>query len=115
MMYAIHICLAAEDIDREKTTTHLGGWDLYADRGKFLEAVEERGFSFPSGASVLNDSRFRVYLSVPGRPKLTGVYYVGGWFDEGLVHLEWDDDQDHIVPRRREAILATRHKILISG
>jgi len=110
-MDAIHICLSEVDIDREKTNTEFGGWDLYAASKKFVKAVEKQGFASPAGAAQTTDSRFRVYLRVTGRPKLTGVYYVGGWLDVGQVHLSWDDEQGYLVPRRREAVLATKAKL----
>jgi len=82
---------------------------------KFLWVVKECGFPSPFAVGI-NDSGFRVYLNVQGRPELTAVYYVVGWLEGGLVRLDRDPDQDHIVPRRKEAILATKRKnSLISG
>lgn len=134
MMHAIHICLRAADIsdafDRGKLPRDSGlhsrrGWDLYVNSVKFLWVVKECGFPSPyvkHATAVTNvqvvgqDRRFRVYLNVQGRPELTAVYYVVGWLEGGLVRLDRDPDQDHIVPRRKEAILATKRKnSLISG
>ena len=84
--------------------------DLCADSGEFVQAIMRAGFDSPVAAAGVTDSRFRLFLKIPGQPELTGVYYVSGWLDRGAVHLSWDDDQEHIVPRRREAILATRAK-----
>jgi hypothetical protein len=85
--------------------------DVLANSDEFNQAVRRAGYESPTAAAGITDSRFRLFLKVPGKPELTGVYYVSGWRDEGVVHLTWDDeDQEHIIPRRREAIMATRAK-----
>ncbi len=108
MMDAIHIELLPqmlEPFDEEDKDK-----DIWADSEEFTQAVMRAGFPAPTGAAGVTDSRFRLFLKVPGKPELSGVYYVGGWQDKGTVSLSWDDDQVHIVPRRREAIMATRAK-----
>jgi hypothetical protein len=67
------------------------------------------GYDCPVGASPITDSRFRIFLKIPGLSEYNGVYYVRG-FEDGTVSLDWDLDQEHIMPRRREAIMATKAK-----
>lgn len=115
MMHAVHIELLPQMLEHATTVFE----DILANSDEFNQAVMRAGYNSPTAAAGITDSRFRLFLKVPGKPELTGVYYVSGWRDEGVagwrdegvVHLTWDDeDQEHIIPRRREAIMATRAK-----
>jgi len=108
MMDAVHIELLEEMLDELETNTSDG---LCADSEEFSKAVLRAGFQPPIADAGSTDSRFRMFLTVEGKPELTGVYYVSGWRDSGIVHLSCDPDQVHIVPKRREAVLATRRKL----
>lgn len=68
---------------------------LYVDSINFQLACGDS----PSGAAGITDSRYRVHLTVEGWPELGGIYYVGGWLDEGLCGLDRDE-----TLTRREAI-----------
>ena len=108
MMEAIYLELLPQilGLEREWLETK----DIWVDTGEFRQALMRAGYNCPTGAAPSTDSRFRLFLKVPGRPELTGVYYVGGYQDKGTVSLDWDPDQGHIIPRRREAIKATQAK-----
>ncbi len=113
MMDAIHIELFDTVFDElvMNTSRRMGftSEDLYANSDEFETAVNRAGFRTPIAAAPITDSRFRLYLKVPGFPKLTGVYYVSGWADSrGTVSLSRDPEQGYIVPKRREAIMATK-------
>ena len=108
MMYAIHIMLLEEMLDELETNTTD---NVCANSDAFERAVNRAGFMTPIAAAPTTDSRFRLYLKVSGYPNLTGVYYVSGWADRGTVSLSWDPEQGYIVPKRREAVLATRRKL----
>ena len=115
MMEAVHIELFEHMIDTFRPGVlepqDPRNRDIWANTSEFRQAVMRAGFDGgPTGAASSTDSRFRLFLKVPGKPGLRGVYYVSGYQDEGLVSLCWDHDQGHIVPRRREAIMATRAK-----
>lgn len=69
--------------------------NLYVDTINFRLVCGET----PSGATGIADFRYRVLLTVENWPELDGVYYVGGWLDEGLCALERDD-----TLTRREAV-----------
>jgi hypothetical protein len=115
MMDAIHISIGAGSVKEPGKSVGFGGtgaWGIHVDSKTFNRAVERQGFSSPAGAAQVTESRFRVNLTIAERPDLNGVYYVGGWLDEGLVSLVWDDlSQGYLVPRRREAVLATKAKL----
>jgi hypothetical protein len=115
MMHAIHIELLPQMIEslHEEATAKgvkTGDKDVWANSEEFTQAVMRAGFECPLGAAGVTDSRFRLFLKIPGKQEFNGVYYVSGWHDKGTVSLSWDPDQEHIVPRRREAIMATRAK-----
>jgi len=75
------------------------GKGVYLDSSIFVAAC---GTS-PTGAADTTDSRYRVNLTVDGWERLNGIYYVGGWLDEGLCGLERDPGRT-----RREAVLAQK-------
>ncbi len=106
MMDAIYIELLPQMLGHGDLDTK----DIWVDTDEFRQALMRVGYNCPQAAASSTDSRFRLFLKVPGRPLLAGVYYVGGYRDEGKVSLDWDPDQGHIVPRRREAIKATKAK-----
>ena len=111
MMEAIHIELLPqmlESADEEGLRT--GDKEISANTGEFRQALMRAGYDCPTAAAPTTDSRFRLFLKIPGKSEFNGVYYVGGYRDAGFVSLSWDPDQEHIVPRRREAIRATRAK-----
>ena len=117
MMDAIHIELSQDLLTNRSPVTGdlcLWGRDLWVNRDKFFQVVRGAGFQSPKGSAQDNWDRFRLFVRVPGKPGMRGVYYVGGYRDDGpncgVVHLYWDEDQGHVVPRRREAIMATRAK-----
>jgi len=86
---------------------------IHIDREAFTKALVRQGFHLsPSGASQKTESRFRMHITISDRPDVTGVYYVVGWLDEGVVSLGRDDEQGYLVPRRREAVLVTKRKKL---
>ncbi|MGR3295393.1 MAG: hypothetical protein ACUZ8A_04085 [Candidatus Bathyanammoxibius sp.] len=108
MMDAIHIELFAQMVENEMVMDRTK--DIWVNSEEFVQAVMRAGFPSPTAAANITDGRFRMFLKVKGKPDLTGVYYVSGWQDMGTVGLSWDDDQGHVVPRRREAVMATRAK-----
>lgn len=109
VMDAIHIRLIAADIENED-------WRgeeccIWLKSITLTRAI--RGFGAANGpvaATQGTRTRFRVALTVAGSPELAGVYFVGGWTDNGLVFLDRDQVQEFVIPRRREAVLATRAK-----
>lgn len=114
-MHAVHIELLPqmlESHDEEITASgrKTGDKQISVYTGSFRQALGRAGYDCPTGASANSDSRFRLFLKIPGLSGYNGVYYVGGYNDEGTVSLDWDLDQGHIIPRRREAIMATRAK-----
>ncbi len=111
MMDAVYIELLPQMLEvAEIQSVRSVGKDIRADTGEFRQALMRAGYNCPIAAAPITDSRFRLFLKVPGKSELNGVYYVGGYADNGRVSLDWDPDQGHIVPRRREAIMATRAK-----
>jgi hypothetical protein len=108
MMDAFYLELLPQMLERATTVFE----NIVAYSDEFEQAVMRAGYEIPLVASSgMADSRFRLFLKVPGRQELTGVYYVSGWGDKGTVNLSWDDEeQGHILIRRREAIMATRAK-----
>lgn len=73
-----------------------GGRGLYINSQTFVAAC---GCS-PTAAAITTDSRYRINLTVDGWDELNGIYYVGGWSDEGLCGVERDNERT-----RREAIV----------
>lgn len=115
MMHAVHIELLPqmlESYDEEITPSgrKTGDKQIAVYTAEFRQAIMRAGYDCPTGASPITDSRFRLFLKIPGLSGYNGVYYVGGYQDKGTVSLDWDLDQEHIIPRRREAIMATRAK-----
>lgn len=96
MMEAKSITLPCSAVALE---TRLGEIDplktLYVNTFAFLAAVQ----CSPTAAAGCTDSRYRVLLTVVGREDLNGIYFVGGWNDEGLCGLDRET-----VLTRREAI-----------
>ena len=111
MMDAITIELFPQMLEYATTVFE----DIRAYSDEFTQAVHRAGYETPIAAAGITDSRFRLFLRVPGRQELTGVYYVAGWADKGTVSLSWDPHQDFLMPRRREAIMATRAKNRAEG
>jgi hypothetical protein len=114
-MHAIHLELLPqmlEDYAEEQTKSGRKTGDKYISvyTAEFRTELMRAGYEVPTAASPITDSRFRIFLKIPGLSQYNGVYYVGGYQDQGTVSLDWDLDQEHIVPRRREAILATKAK-----
>ncbi len=114
-MHAIHLELLPQMLEyaKEETTKagrKTGDKEISASTGEFRQALMRVGYDCPTGAAPSTDSRFRMFLKIPGKPEFNGVYYVCGYRDAGFVSLSWDPDQEHIVPRRREAVMATRAK-----
>ena len=113
VMDAIHIRMTAGEIESEQ-------WDaddlccIWVKTTAFSKAVggptPGSGGRARTAATQGNRFRFRVAVTVAGSPELAGVYFVGGWTDNGLVFLDRDEVQDFAIPRRREAVLATRAK-----
>ena len=106
MMEAVYIELLPQMLEHATTVFE----DIIADGPEFIQVVRRAGYPPPTAAAASTDSRFRLFLKVPGRQELNGVYFVGGWRDKGTVSLSWDPHQDYLMPRRREAIMATRAK-----
>ncbi len=106
MMDAVYIELLPQMLEHATTVFE----DIRVFSDEFIQAVQRTGYEIPTAAAASTDSRFRLFLKVPGRQELNGVYYVGGWSDKGTVSLSWDPHQDYLMPRRREAIMATRAK-----
>jgi hypothetical protein len=114
-MHAIHLELlphVLKDFAEEQTKDgrKTGDKHISVYTEDFRRELMRVGYDTPTGASPITDSRFRIFLKIPGLSQYNGVYYVGGYQDKGTVSLDWDLDQEHIVPRRREAIMATRAK-----
>jgi hypothetical protein len=115
MMEAIHLELLPQMLEYAKEETHedgrkTGDKEISAATGEFRQELMRAGYDCPTGAASSTDSRFRLFLKIPGQPEFNGVYYVSRYRDSGHVSLSWDPDQVHIIPRRREAIMATRAK-----
>ncbi len=111
MMNAITIALLPQMLEHATTVFE----DIRAYSDEFIQAVQRAGYEIPTADAPTTDSRFRLFLKVPGRQELNGVYYVSGWSDKGTVGLTWDPHQDFLMPRRREAIMATRAKNRAEG
>jgi hypothetical protein len=115
MMDAIYIELLAQMLEWSGEETRANGSktgdkEIRAFSDEFVQAIQRAGYETPTAAAASTDSRFRFFLRVRGKPELSGVYYVSGWADRGTVSLSWDPHQDMLMPRRREAIMATRAK-----
>lgn len=115
VMHAVHIELLPqmlESHDEEITASgrKTGDKQISVYIEEFRQAIMRVGYDCPTAASPITDSRFRLFLKIPGLSEYNGVYYVSGYLDKGTVHLDWDLDQEHIIPRRHEAIMATRAK-----
>ena len=113
VMDAIHIRLTAGEIESEQW----GADELCCIWVKTINFSRAVGGPTPGSggrpriaAAQGTRTRFRVALTVAGSPELGGVYFVGGWTDKGFVCLDRDEVQDFAIPRRREAVLATRAK-----
>lgn len=115
-MDAIYIRITAVDIEKEEHSRY--GKCIWLKIPQFSEAIishtRKQGQSgpvdIPRAASQATKTRFRISLTVEGRRDLGGVYFVGGYTDNGLVFLDRDKVQDFLIPRRREAISATMAK-----
>jgi hypothetical protein len=115
MMDAVYIELLPQMLvsAKEETTASgrkTGDKEIWAYSEEFTQALMRAGYECPTATAGSTDSRFRLFLKVPGRRELSGVYYVSGWIDRGEVSLSWDPHQDFLMPRRREAVMATRAK-----
>jgi hypothetical protein len=118
MMYAIHITLPVATMMKASAmsaTFPLVLERFHANSNEFLAEIAKQGFQSPEGSAqasvvgnVVLESRFRVFLTVPNRPEIRGVYYVTEWSSRGLVSICLDKEQGFVVPRRREAVLARR-------
>ncbi len=113
-MDAIHIELLDQMFDKLETNT---SDELCVDGEEFVQALGRADYASPVAADGNTDSRFRLFLKVPGFPELGGVYYISGWHvninqnnSRGIVCLSWDAEQGYIDPQRREAVMATRCK-----
>jgi len=116
MMDAISIELLPqmiESADEEVTAngTKTGDKEISVDTGEFRQELMRVGYECPTAAAPTTDSRFRLFLKIPSKSEFNGVYYVSGYRDAGFVSLSWDPRQDYLMPRRREAIMATRAKL----
>ncbi len=108
-MHAIHLELLPQMLE-DHAEEQTGDKYISVRTAEFRTALMRAGYNCPTAASPITDSRFRIFLTIPGLSEYNGVYYVGGYQDKGTVSLDWDLDQEHIVPRRREAVMATRAK-----
>ena len=107
-MEAIPACVNSENVVA-------GSAGLLVKSRAFKEAIKPYHIGAgPIAEASTSAERYRVFLTVNDMPKLTGIYYVSGWLDEGYVHLNRDDDQVRIIPDRRAAVLATRTKRTLS-